>query len=399
MPLYQATDLFTLRKVRTVENKPGWMNLHAATRPEWKGEPAALAGPGLYGAFLRGKLFYIGLYAGKALNPFSGSVLDRWFKHATYHTLRSPKVEFRPVHLKGIVDLGGPVGQDIAACLPTDLSELSPEQYPLVARGSAGSTFRKAQFAAANWDIIGSQDDDALLAALSFVYCQVPRHWASQLLEVTDPKPSGWVKKNWLREAEAELIRRFKPICNSPIRPDEARTDVGPEEVERIMTELLDGLPIGAGSLPTPDAVPTGVSVTDPAILEAEEPEDGVEGTGVRQKLSSAGEALIDALETANVPGLAIDTTNIPDLRLYVVGVRRRVLMTIKAQADGHLRCDTLANPLACRAVGVEAEPLPQSGTMNSRFYIDPAVADASTLLMIAGAALATLQEYKPQFG
>lgn len=385
MPIYHARDLLTLRDVGAPEGKPRWMNLHAAIRAEWKREPEALKGPGLYGVFLDGALFYIGLYAGHAAAPFGGSVLERWFKHATHHTLRSPKCEFRPSHLRDIMSLQGPVREDIAACLPEDLSTLDSRQHALVAPGSASTTFRKARFAARHWDLLGPGNETAMLDALSFVYCPLPRDWAASLPPAAAKDPKAWIKSHWLRPAETALISTFAPICNSPVAPGEEGPAVDPAMVEAATLAHIAAMSPAAQSAAAAPAPRADIAAID------DEDDDGEEMARLRTLLSPAGDTLLDALAAADLPGITIGATDRPDLRLYSIVPKRRVLMTLAPRANGWLRCETLASAASGIALGLDAQPLVGAGPMQSSFSIDPATTDAALLIAIAGAAVQTL--------
>ena len=142
MPFYRASELFTLRPVPPTLGKPAWMNLRAVPRAPWAGEPEALRGPGIYGMFHDDRLVYVGLYAGKAERPFGGSVLERWEKHVTYQTLRSPYVTFARRHLKHLHALAaaepnGPI-ETIVAMLA-----LNGDESPLLQR-KGGSLWSKS---------------------------------------------------------------------------------------------------------------------------------------------------------------------------------------------------------------------------------------------------------------
>lgn len=381
MTRYRADDLFTLREGMPIPGKPDWMNLRAVRRPEWRGEPPALTGPGLYGVFLDDKLFYIGLYAGKTERPFGGSVLDRWHKHATHHTLRGAGIVFARSQLERIVsELAEGPGIDIKACFEAELAA-----SPLIETKGGSCTFNKARFAARHWEALGPGNETALLGRLSFVYHQLPRDWEARLAVPEGITPSRWVKREWLRAAEATLIRELQPICNAETTFEPAQDGIGPDAVaDHIAVLLGTSAPVEASATPR-------IAAASLAIEVNERDEDLSTGEqAFRSRMSSDGEALLDDLEERCPRGMSFAFTETPELRLYVNQPRRRVLMTLAPRKNGMLRCETQANAAACSALGFDAEAL-EGATMAARFVFDLAKHDLTDLVAAAGAAVQAL--------
>jgi hypothetical protein len=391
MTIYTASDLFTLRETIPVAGKPAWMNLRAAVRPEWRGEPDALTGPGIYGVFLDGSLFYIGLYAGKAGRPFGGSVLERWSKHATYHILRAPEVVFAKSQLDRIIaELTGPAA-DIAACVA---QETDAAKSPLVEKHGGSCTFNKARFAARHWETLGPGNEETLLARISFVYHQLPRSWDSRRETVDGEGGSRWVKRHWLCPAEKALIEAFNPICNGETTPGTERDGIGPDEVEKMMAALFggdgDARPVSEND--GADLGNEGTSLdTSTAEAEAEGDDDATDGERkFRARLSTDGAALVEELSTRCPRSMTIGFTDTPDLRLYVNQPRRRVLLTMSTRADGQITCHTLASVALCRALGFDAKE-ERGGPMKAGFTLDPMAVDVTDLVAVGGAAVQSL--------
>lgn len=405
MTFFKAEDLFALHETHAIPGKPAWMNLRAAVRPQWRGEPEALTGPGVYGVFLDGGLFYIGLYAGKADRPFGGSVLERWRMHATYHILRAPEIVFARGQLDRIIaELDGPA-VDLAACLAQPVDQ---GQSPLIEQHGGSCTFNKARFAARHWDGLKPGNEDDLLGRISFVYHQLPRGWDLRRETVEGEAASRWVKRHWLRAAEKALIQHFRPICNSETVAGTERDGISPDEVEHMMATVFDTvvdthpLPEAQGSGGGSDggrvndavATPLPADGGDPNADKGTDESDDDASLGERQfrsRLSPEGNALIDELVARCPLGMTVDFTDIPDLRIYISRPRRRVLITMRARADGLLSCWTLASAAACFAVGFDAQEERGHGPMNASFTIDPAANDLTDFVAIAGAAVQSL--------
>lgn len=348
-----------------VDGKPAWMNLRARRRPEWRGEPPALTGPGLYGMFFDGALVYVGLYAGRRDHPFAGSVLDRWHKHAVYQTLRAPEVVFARGQLDRILnELDGAALADLRAGAA---SEALLEQH------GGSCTFEKARFALGHWADLGPGNEDTLLDRLSFAYHQLPRDWAQRVAPIEGQSASGWVKREWLRRAEAALIEDFAPVCNSGVEPVSGRAIDPQTFLAQAAMLLSDGaaLPVAGPSLDEPG---------DDEMTSGER--------SFRTRLGEAGEILLGDLQRRCPSAMTIGFTDTPDLRVYL-NHPRRVLMTLAPRASETLACATLASATTCARLGFEAKAI--QGTMRAQFVFDPARQDGSDLLAIAGAAAATL--------
>lgn len=423
---FEASDLFTLRNVGSKSGKPEWANQQAYRQHRWKGAPEDLAGPGIYGLFFKGTLFYVGIFAGASADPFRGSVLDRWQKHVTYQLLRAPVISFARSELQRILnEIDGPVRDAIARCLPdgssTDCAAL-PAEHPLIGGGTC-CTFRKARFAARNWDAIGPESGDQFLQHITFVYERIPGDAATLALltGADDAQRRKWIKHRWLASRERQLIEVLRPACNSEIAPGSERSDVGIEEFEAELRKALarDSLTAFApeaaaasGLAPSPhrptieaDLDPAS-AVADPAAEAEDAPEDRdpmalaerdttVEEQLFRRDLPVAIEDLVDEIEQDCPSRFAtyFTRTGKGDFRVALQaadGRNERVLLRLHV-TRGILHCETLASVEACQALGFDARPL-GGKPMNAVFDIDPAEHGASDVFTVAGAAIQALK-------
>ncbi|WP_289016073.1 hypothetical protein [uncultured Methylobacterium sp.] len=427
---FSASDLFTLREVGSRQGKPAWANKRAYRQPRWKGVPEELAGPGIYALLLDNSLFYVGLFAGGIRDPFGGSVLDRWYKHITFQCMRAPEICFAPRELRKILaEIDGPVGDDIARCLPdgrdTDCSSLDPDFHPLIAgRNGPSCTFRKARFASRHWRSIGPDADpgDRILERMTCVYERIPEDGLSlSLLEgSSEEERASWVKFRWLKPREAELIASLRPMCNFEIEPGTERSDIGAAVAEAALAEALAkpleafaagvrkaGQSTSARASDRPDGEAWADSDRNAGVVAGSDPDYDLEGEAVealterdtsagevrfRNRLSPAGEALTAEVERECPTMFSTQFTATPDFRVKLKmpdGRTERVLLRLST-SNGLLRGESLAGAAACRALGLQAEGL-IGATMKSVFHVDPAIHGASVLFAVAGAATQAL--------
>jgi hypothetical protein len=383
-PAIRAGDLFTLEPDLRIAGKPDFMNLRAVARGGRGARTEALAGAGIYGLFLRDRLFYVGIYTGAGETPFTGSVLDRWFKHLTYQTLRSPKVTFCRDALTRILALDGAAAEAVAAAMggrDADPAGFDPDRQPLFARGSASCTANKARFAARHWDVFGPGNEARMLDEVSFVHARLlPDAVTLALLGEADGKArNGWVKYAWLGSRETGLVETLRPACNSGIDPATAREDVTAADFAAAV-EAAFATPLEAFG----GAVPIAAAEVDEAI-EREEVPDWLPGEQrFRARLNAAGEALLSEWEQRAPAAMRIGFTALPDLRLYLEP-DHRVLMRVEPRARGKLLVHARAAAGTCRALGFDAVP---EGEGWSRFSVDPAAVEVAALAAVAGASL-----------
>lgn len=229
---YSADELFYLREDTKV-GQPSFANLHADPKEAWKGSPEALRGPGIYGVFCKGKLAYVGVYTGNKRQTFVGSAIDRWFKHLTYFSLRSPKISFSPQNMKRVLKElpDGEPKRVFAELVGADWETLGLKtiQVPFLTGGTS-CTYNKAKFATQNWDVFAPGREADMMSEVSFVYARfLPQ--TAPLLKTLAGTPEGynWVKKHWLKSREHHLIMTLRPICNSETKKGH-RDDVGVNE-------------------------------------------------------------------------------------------------------------------------------------------------------------------------
>lgn len=191
----------------------------------------SLKGPGIYGLFCKGQLYYVGIYTGASKKTFAGSVLDRWYMHLTYHSLRSPKIRFVASNMLRILrELQGEPSDIFAEMLggrDLSLDDLRNANVPFIGSGPS-CTFNKALFATRNWDVFAPGNEEKMLSEVTFVYARVEDASATLLDGASGFEAYHWAKINWLKSREGALIESLKPICNS--ETDEFREDVGAEE-------------------------------------------------------------------------------------------------------------------------------------------------------------------------
>ncbi|WEJ56903.1 hypothetical protein [Devosia sp. FJ2-5-3] len=217
---YAANELFTLNSARRIDGLPEFANLKADRLPQWKGSPAQFQGPGIYGVFCKGELYYVGIYTGEKGKTFAGSVLQRWYMHLTYHSVRSPRVKFARRELQKILaNIHGEPADTIARLLggrTIDVDQLTPETAPLVEKSGGSCTSNKVRFAQKNWDVFAPGNEHLMGSEVSFVYGRfLPDNSSLLGLDVTSAEAYSWAKYQWLQAREARLVNLLKPICNA----------------------------------------------------------------------------------------------------------------------------------------------------------------------------------------
>lgn len=229
MPLFHADDLFLLRDVGADPGMPACANLAAIDNPDRSADVRMLEGPGLYAAFLDGKLFYIGIYVGAKDKP--GSVLERWHKHIVAHTLRARSLFFSAGPFRQFMELEGAPASLYRAVLPENWQERN--DIRLITASAYHTTYRKARFATANWHILGPGNEATMLGRMTFGYERLQQPGTSAL-------PHDVIKEQWLKPREAYLIRHFRPICNDGVAIGGERIDQRPwSEVGPVIRQIL----------------------------------------------------------------------------------------------------------------------------------------------------------------
>jgi hypothetical protein len=383
MPHYRAEDLCSFKQVAAKPGKPDFATLRALPQPQWRGQHAEFAGPGIYGVFLDDSLFYVGLYAGKKLQPFSGTVLERWLKHITYHIVRSPDIAFAPNKMRIILDtLDGAASRALAACLPGGRdSQALPAEHVLLA--GASCTPNKVRFVDLNPELL-TQEPETLIKRFSFVYVQWPREDINRIDPVA-PAPSNWVKAHWLASVERELILDCRPICNSQTVPGTERRDVYPAKFEAALKIALE-TKVDAAHV----ALPPAMAREELALIEEdehdlEEPnaELFVDHAPVANRAQA--EILLEDLRQACPVGWEVNCTDTPDIRIHlkqpVAGTK--VLLTLAPNFRGH----TEASAAACERLGFEAGT-DTGARLRTPFRFDPARHGPADLFALAGVTL-----------
>lgn len=406
----RASELVHLRQLSSVPGKPEWMNLRAA--PALPPSFPELRGPGIYGLFLDDRLFYVGVYAGRSHAPFAGSALHlRWHMHVTYHTLRSPAVNFRAEQMNRILrELDGPVSTAFAELLggrDVDCRTLDPAQHPLLGtvnvkgRQEGCCTINKVAFAERNWAVLGPDGPGASAIAerLSVVYMAAPDNWKHLLPAAPQPHAAGWVKNNWLFPIEDDLIKTFRPLCNThpAVTLDNARDDVTPALFLEALAPLQgQAPPIATGAHAAPVGADEDLDITD----------DPVSGAFIIDRVTDSETQEPDASNAcgdmdADTPAILFlsqlrdgcpDTMEVyrtgRDVRLALRSPRRRPLLTLTPTQEGY-RCNSRAPVGFCRLLGFDADGASPGSGMTSSFAVDPVRHSVGALLAVSGAALA----------
>jgi hypothetical protein len=244
---HKADEIFTLNKARQVEGLPDFANLKADRLEKWKGTPEVFRGPGLYGVFCKGKLYYVGIYTGNKRQTFAGSVLQRWYMHLTYHSVRSPKVRFARRELQKILsNIYGEPADSLARLVggrEANVAMMSYENTALVQKSGASCTSNKVRFAQRNWDVFAPGNEDLMGSEVSFVYGRFLPEVAGLLGEdFNSAEAYRWAKYEWLEKPESRLVKRLKPICNAVT--GDFREDVTVEDfIAALRVEMEHPLP------------------------------------------------------------------------------------------------------------------------------------------------------------
>lgn len=405
-----ASELVHLRQISSVPGKPEWMNLRAA--PALPPSFPELRGPGIYGLFLDDRLFYVGVYAGRRHEPFAGSALHlRWHMHVTYHTLRSPAVNFRAEQMNRILrELNGPVSTGFAEILggrDVDCRTLDPAQHPLLGTVNAKGrqegccTINKVAFAERNWAVLGPDGPGAPAIAerLSVVYIPAPDDWQHLLPAAPQPHAAGWVKNNWLFPIEDDLIKTFRPLCNThpAVTLDNARDDVTPALFLEALAPLRgQAPPVATGAHVAPVRADEDLDVTDDPlsgafiidpVTDSETQESDASNAFGDMDADTPAILLLSQLQDGCPEPMEVYRTG-RDVRIALRSPRRRPLLTLTPTREGY-RCNSRAPVAICRLLGFDADGASAGSGMTSSFAVDPIRHAAGALLAVSGAALA----------
>ncbi len=225
----KASEVLTLHD-DVVPGLPVFANLKAR-RVASARKLDSLKGPGIYGLFCKGRLYYVGIYTGASKKTFTGSVLDRWYMHLTFHSLRSPKIRFVASNMRRILrELQGEPSDIFAEMLggrDLSLDDLRNANVPFIGSGPS-CTFNKALFATRNWDVFAPGNEEVMLSEVAFVYARIGDASAALLDGASGTDSYHWAKYNWLETRETALVDSLRPICNSVT--DDFREDVSTDE-------------------------------------------------------------------------------------------------------------------------------------------------------------------------
>lgn len=400
---FAAHELFKLVQVGTKQGKPDFMNLRATRRPGRAIAMEQLTGAGIYGLFLHGKLYYVGIFAGATEDPLAGSVLVRWKKHLTYQALRSPEVCFSRANLGAILgaDANPPFDSiaDVLGGRAVDRNALNPDAHPLLQRHGGSCTYAKARFAARNWDVFRPGQEAMMGEAVTFVFARLKPQALSGAAPM-DKAHRKWIKHQWLGRCERILIDSLKPICN-------AETPIGAEGdymIEDFVRELA-----GAAASPFPPYIPLEITAEAPVAnsvdhelstapadehIEAVDAAEDVDLDGMdpgeqkyRDRLSLAGETFVDELDELLPVGIAMNFTKVPDLRLHQEPGHHVLLTVSPTRRHGGMAAKVGADLSIAHALGFTDAVSSGDGQWVD-FTIDPSAHQPSALLALAGAAM-----------
>lgn len=403
-PAYRADELFRPAPHGPLPGKPAHMNISAHRRPGRPIGVEGLQGAGIYGVFLHGRLFYVGIFSGAKTDSLSGTVLTRWRLHLTYQTLRSPNVCFTASDLSRILhsDPCPPFDAiaDAVGGRDADLARLKAEGHPLIETDGASCTFRKARFAAQNWELLRPGSEAGMFEAVSFVFARLKPETLAGAAPM-DRKHRQWIKSKWLERCEHDMIVELKPICNREIAPG----DEGSASIADFERQLA-----AAASAPFVYYTPADHPPVDPADVdrntssdvdkpqpsgEADAPVSGTDleneaadhvETRFRTRLSANVEAFVDELDQICPYGIEMGFVNIPELRLYGEPAHT-VLLRIKAGKKGGVTGFARTSRSVAIALGFD-DAVDEGGW--ARFSIDTQRHQPSAVLALAGAALGT---------
>ncbi|MBO9127937.1 MULTISPECIES: hypothetical protein [unclassified Rhizobium] len=239
---FPASDVLSIEE-RTRPGHPSFANLRATRLEKWKRRPD-LSGPGIYGLFCKGILYYVGIYTGSKKTTFTGSALDRWDMHLTFFSLRSSEVSFVARSMQKILKLDGAPADEYASLLGgrhLSLDEISASPSPFIVPKHASCTYSKALFATRNWDVFAPGNERSMMDDVSFMYARILPE-ADTLLTGADAYARyWWAKYEWIQARETRLVKALQPICNSATR--KFRTDVTMEDF-RAAVELEMSSPL-----------------------------------------------------------------------------------------------------------------------------------------------------------
>lgn len=214
---FLASEVLSVSEVPVAPGQPSFANLKTGRSKEWHNSPD-LHGPGIYGVFCKGSLYYVGIYTGRSGSLFTGSALDRWDMHLTYFSVRSPSVCFVPRSMKKILKLPGSPAEEYAALLggrDLTIDQIARSGAPFIAQKSASCTFNKVVFASQNWDVFKPGNEEGMMSDVSFVYGRILPEAGDLLGNAVPGDRYWWAKYQWLQARETRLVNSLKPICNA----------------------------------------------------------------------------------------------------------------------------------------------------------------------------------------
>lgn len=226
---FKASQLFDLDK----HTKNGLIVPEYADRkavPKVGKNDPRFTGTGIYGVLFRDKLVYVGIFTGNKGKLFDGSVVhERWKKHLTFFTMRSPECAASPTNLKRILTelKGGPVDAlfDIFAMKGLSVDDLKRSRIGFA--NGASTQFNKVRFATENWETFRPGNEELMLEEMSFVYARFMPTTRTLLSPVATKESYVFVKQEWLEPRERRLFEEFEPACNSQTVTPNLNVDTG----------------------------------------------------------------------------------------------------------------------------------------------------------------------------
>ena len=237
--IFYAGEIFQSEKIDPLPEMPKWANLNFKIKKESEKKDNFI-GPGIYAIFFEDKLIYIGKFLGEKENAFSGDIRDeRWRKHLGTITLRDRNISFSSQAVLDVI-------QNSKLPPSNDINWSSKNLKALLIRDrSRVSTPNRFRFGSK----IGWYGDDAVidtkkLNKFKFLYTAIN----SQIAKNSE---IGLIR-SFVSSVETELVKTFKPLCNSTPQAKEIES-YGIKEVEQAVNKKLENFAVQNDSIEPED--------------------------------------------------------------------------------------------------------------------------------------------------
>lgn len=227
-------DLFIIKESG---NLPGGHSLATLTinyaptaEAERKWNANRSSGPGIYGCFWDGRLFYVGTYAGTGPDALIGNVgRERWAKHIGGMTLRGRRLGIARRWLNKIVsEHDSPLARLLAAANPEVLTRDKGLQ----------TQYSKFRFADRHWEDFSKLNNE-MLGRFQFIYVRPSGTSGLSGLQKSE-------LDSHLRRMEQTIIEKLNPPCNSRSTHIEGEPEVvitvADHNIRTIMNNYIVGI-------------------------------------------------------------------------------------------------------------------------------------------------------------